>query len=185
MKNRILTRPRKHPGTKEARLLLEQYGRDLHICERCHSDIEGMHIHHKNGNPYDNILTNLVIVCSKCHRKIHGIIDWIDELDLVEESGIVDEDKGIRNEKPDKNLISVNVEELDPIIKAEIFQQLVFPEPVQIIRPKHHWSKFLGYQCRQCEYFRAFKSKCEIFSEKAGETDRACNRFKHRGETVY
>ena len=30
-----------------------------------------LHIHHKNGNDKDNRWSNLVLLCSSCHRKRH------------------------------------------------------------------------------------------------------------------
>lgn len=38
---------------------IKEYGRDLSI-------------HHINGNIKDNSITNLAIICSECHRAIHG-----------------------------------------------------------------------------------------------------------------
>lgn len=65
---------RKHPGTKDARLLLETHNIPLHICQDC--GMEGkMQIHHKDGNPYNNDLTNLKVLCQACHQIAHHFSD--------------------------------------------------------------------------------------------------------------
>jgi hypothetical protein len=175
---------RKHPGTKEARRVLYDHGRDLGTCGRCGTNQRRMHIHHKNSNPYDNNLTNLQVVCAACHRKIHGIIeeatDWIDEAEIDGDNGIIDDDFEVVDEKPDRNLISIRIEDLTLEQKESLFQQTTFPEPTQVIRPKHHYSRFLGYQCRQCMYFRVFKHQCDLWKEKVDELDHTCQKFTDR-----
>jgi hypothetical protein len=61
-----------HPGTKEARQLLEQAGRNLNVCDSCGSTFR-VAVHHRNGNPFDNGLENLQILCADCHSAIHHI----------------------------------------------------------------------------------------------------------------
>ena len=69
-----------HPGTKEARLILEQDGRNFLFCESC--GIESpTSIHHVDGNPFNNTLENLKILCQMCHARTHGI----DEAELIDE----------------------------------------------------------------------------------------------------
>lgn len=46
-------------------------GFSLEKCELCGST-KSIHVHHINGNIYDNSLSNLMIVCSKCHAKFHN-----------------------------------------------------------------------------------------------------------------
>lgn len=183
-KHRILKwKHRKHPGTKIARKILSQHGRRFDKCERCGSDPCRTHIHHKNGNPYDNRIQNLIIVCGSCHRKIHGIVDpycdYIDEAEFIDdEFGVVDDEYGVIDDKPDKTLIVVELDE-----KGIDLYQVHFPEAQKIVRPKHFYSRFKGYQCRHCQHFRPFKEKCEFWSQKTTEDDKVCAEFKFRGES--
>ena len=39
-------------------------------CAICGAD-EGLHIHHKNKNPKNNVMSNLILLCGVCHKKIH------------------------------------------------------------------------------------------------------------------
>lgn len=41
-------------------------------CERCLSR-EKIMVHHKDGNRYNNVLSNLETLCRSCHAKEHGI----------------------------------------------------------------------------------------------------------------
>jgi 5-methylcytosine-specific restriction endonuclease McrA len=43
-----------------------------HKCSKCGKK-EELQVHHKDGNRNNNVLSNLQIVCSECHRKIHGM----------------------------------------------------------------------------------------------------------------
>lgn len=49
-----------------------------YICTSCKVDLSSMkkllHVHHKNGEKSDNLLSNLVVLCADCHRKepFHG-----------------------------------------------------------------------------------------------------------------
>jgi hypothetical protein len=44
-------------------------------CNRCKKSFKQMKVrpilHHKNLNPKDNRITNMILVCSNCHDKIH------------------------------------------------------------------------------------------------------------------
>jgi len=42
-------------------------------CEKCHRSFEGIkpHIHHKDGNPKNNKMTNLKVLCPNCHSSAH------------------------------------------------------------------------------------------------------------------
>jgi len=73
-------RRRFHPGTKKAREILRMHGRSLERCELC-GRYGAMHIHHKDGNPYNNNIENLAVLCSSCHRKVHNLME-------TEEDGI-------------------------------------------------------------------------------------------------
>lgn len=41
-------------------------------CRRCGSDGTGtmLHIHHRDGNPLNNVLQNLQVLCAKCHKHV-------------------------------------------------------------------------------------------------------------------
>ena len=73
-RGRTLCKPKAHfhPGTKEARQLLEQAGRNLNVCDSCGSTFR-VAVHHRNGNPYDNGLENLQILCADCHASVHHV----------------------------------------------------------------------------------------------------------------
>ena len=47
--------------------ILAKFGNKCAIC----SKDEGLHIHHKDRNPSNNQLDNLIVLCSICHKKIH------------------------------------------------------------------------------------------------------------------
>lgn len=75
---------RPHPGTDEARRVLVREGRSLDICEACGAADVRPAVHHRNGNPYDNRIENLVVLCRACHMGEHGpadgagVIGWSD-----------------------------------------------------------------------------------------------------------
>ena len=41
-----------------------------HECSICGAK-EGLHIHHKDHNPKNNKINNLIVLCGVCHKKIH------------------------------------------------------------------------------------------------------------------
>ena len=41
-----------------------------HKCAVCNQN-EGLHIHHKDHNPSNNQLGNLIVLCGVCHKKFH------------------------------------------------------------------------------------------------------------------
>jgi len=49
------------------RILRSTLGEKCHIC----GATRNLLIHHKDENPDNNVLSNLTVVCKKCHRKIH------------------------------------------------------------------------------------------------------------------
>ena len=65
--------PRRKPIPKslERKVLLRSKGK----CEICGLDFEKegvkAHIHHIDGNPKHNVLSNLIVVCPNCHSKLH------------------------------------------------------------------------------------------------------------------
>lgn len=43
--------------------------RDRFRCQWCHSRItQGSEVHHRDGNPHNHALDNLILLCQKCHR---------------------------------------------------------------------------------------------------------------------
>lgn len=50
--------------------ILKKYGKKKDKCQLCGSK-ERIHIHHIDGNPKNNFIGNLGIVCSYCHAAIH------------------------------------------------------------------------------------------------------------------
>jgi hypothetical protein len=51
--------------TKEA--IFNKFDNRCVICNAA----EGLHIHHKDQNPKNNFLANLMVLCNVCHKKIH------------------------------------------------------------------------------------------------------------------
>ena len=79
-KKSILKKRPIHPGTKKAREILRMHGRSLERCDLC-GRYGVMHVHHKDGNPYNNNIENLAVLCPSCHRKVHNLME-------TEEDGI-------------------------------------------------------------------------------------------------
>jgi len=78
----------RRPPTAKYKLILQSSGRNLERCEKCgnsytHATIQ---IHHMDGNPWNNNLDNLAVLCNICHEKIHG----------VDEAGVIDEKTLVR-----------------------------------------------------------------------------------------
>ena len=48
-------------------IIFNKFGNECIICRRT----EGLHIHHKDHNPSNNKLDNLLLLCGVCHKKIH------------------------------------------------------------------------------------------------------------------
>jgi 5-methylcytosine-specific restriction endonuclease McrA len=63
--------PRRKPVSQSARtkVLVRAKGK----CEKCAHSLEDVkpHIHHRDGNPKNNKLSNLQVLCPNCHSKIH------------------------------------------------------------------------------------------------------------------
>ena len=59
------------PQGIKTNVLLRSRGR----CERCHKDVVGRRLkpryHHKDGNPFHNTESNVVLLCNDCHDKVH------------------------------------------------------------------------------------------------------------------
>jgi hypothetical protein len=65
-------------GTGEDPILIpsvfeQALDRSMGACERCGRSLHGRyHIHHKDMNPYNNELSNLLVLCPNCHYEIEG-----------------------------------------------------------------------------------------------------------------
>jgi len=69
--NKAVMIPKTHrPQAKEYYRILRQANRNLCVCELCGSDYH-ITVHHKDGNPHNNRLENLQVVCWNCHLVYH------------------------------------------------------------------------------------------------------------------
>ncbi len=179
----------KHPGTREARIILKQYGRDLTQCERCGAVGPEIHVHHKDQNPYNNKIENLIILCSRCHSSIHGYLYRNPDLVVEDNFDVIDEEKEIPTvPEMDKSTLTIKipVDELNPS-QSNPDERITSNQTIKLRRieqPKHFDSIFKGYQCRQCLYFLAFKDRCEISHGSFRGTNKACKSFVERGHPV-
>jgi hypothetical protein len=101
---------RDHPETDEARRVLEQAGRRLDGCQDCASMSSSLAVHHIDGNPYNNAVENLAVLCPQCHLSRHGpaeeegVVSWYegairDRQSIHEESEIEEEKRKSRSVK--------------------------------------------------------------------------------------
>lgn len=77
------TPKKQHPGTYDARKILERLGWNLNCCQNCGSYQPPIQVHHNNRNPHDNRPENLRVLCSDCH--------YLEHHELEEEGVILDE----------------------------------------------------------------------------------------------
>jgi len=54
-------------NTEEKEAIFSKFNNKCAIC----SKVEGLHIHHKDKNPRNNRIDNLIVLCGVCHKKIH------------------------------------------------------------------------------------------------------------------
>ena len=185
-KKRIIKRLYKHPGTREARLILKQHGRNLSQCERCEDDQSICHVHHKDGNPYNNHIENLIVLCKKCHAKAHGLSEDEEFTEDFLEFGVIEEDEDVPEVREiDKSVMTVELPEdmfENPSVeipqKVSESSQATFPKPAK--KPRHLCSQFLGYQCRHCRNYRPFRFWCDIHQETRNEMDKTCSHLELR-----
>jgi hypothetical protein len=85
--------------------ILKRAGKNVCVCEVCGSDLQ-ITIHHKDGNPFNNEIKNLQVLCWSCHllsheptdepihHELEGTKQDIDPLDAEETRrflGVIDE----------------------------------------------------------------------------------------------
>lgn len=61
-----------HPKWQKKRLRVFQ--RDKWRCKECGDTETTLHVHHKSYTkkyPWNELMRNLITLCSKCHKKIH------------------------------------------------------------------------------------------------------------------
>jgi len=69
-----LDEPKRAPVSKALKLeILRDYDNKCFICKKNSKDVL-MHIHHKDGNPKNNSLDNLIPLCAKCHAESKNVI---------------------------------------------------------------------------------------------------------------
>ena len=77
-----VTRPKNHrPPAETYWEILKAAGKNVCVCELCNSDYR-ITIHHKDGNPYNNDLNNLQILCWNCHKLFHNSSDETEHHEL-------------------------------------------------------------------------------------------------------
>jgi len=105
-KSQTIARPKTHrPRPEVYWKILKRAGRNLCVCELDNSDYH-ITVHHKDGNPYNNDLTNLQVLCWHCHSLLHdpseeGIhhelegtkqdVDPLDDAEVRRFLGIIDD----------------------------------------------------------------------------------------------
>jgi hypothetical protein len=52
---------------EEREMILNKFENKCVVCGK----EEGLHIHHKDGNPENNRMDNILVLCGVCHKKIH------------------------------------------------------------------------------------------------------------------
>ncbi len=58
---------RKSMPLNEKEMILSKFNNQCAVCIQT----EGLHIHHKDHNPSNNKMENLVVLCGVCHKKTH------------------------------------------------------------------------------------------------------------------
>lgn len=69
--------PSKLSRERSARHVAAEAKSDVAECEMCGST-KRLHVHHRDENPLNNALDNLLKVCVRCHMRIHGP-HWSDD----------------------------------------------------------------------------------------------------------
>lgn len=108
-RNRTVARPVSHrPRPSVYYSILKKAGKNVCVCELCGSDYK-ITVHHKDGNPFNNKLKNLQVLCWHCHLLFHNPV----------EAGIHDELEGTKadldplNDKETRKFLGIIDEEKD------------------------------------------------------------------------
>ena len=64
---KINKKKRESISEADKEIIFNKFGNKCAIC----NITEGLHIHHKDYNPSNNKLDNLIVLCGICHKKIH------------------------------------------------------------------------------------------------------------------
>ncbi|MCH8004275.1 MAG: HNH endonuclease [Nanoarchaeota archaeon] len=52
---------------QDKEIIFKKFNNKCSVCNKA----EGLHIHHKDKNPKNNRMDNLIVLCGVCHKKIH------------------------------------------------------------------------------------------------------------------
>lgn len=75
------------PKNEHQEKFWEHHDRDAYRCPDCgrresHPDVEWLEVHHRDRDPFNGALSNLVALCRHCHHIRHGnspptgLLDW-------------------------------------------------------------------------------------------------------------
>lgn len=82
LRGKTTTRPKTHrPPAETYWQILKDAGRNLCVCELCNSDYR-ITVHHKDGNPHNNSVGNLQVLCWNCHLLFHNSTDEAEHHEL-------------------------------------------------------------------------------------------------------
>lgn len=71
----------------------DKYDPETHACVGCGSRSRSLEVHHIDGNPYNDAMTNLEARCRACHKRVHRREAIHDRLaDMRAEAGALGDD---------------------------------------------------------------------------------------------
>lgn len=166
----------KHPGTQDARKVLSFHGRNLNACQNCGKRNVNIAVHHKDGNPYNNGIENLQVLCLACHGRIHrlepGVVYEANEITDEFDTSIAKPYKSAQNSS-----VSVRLEELPEHIRFQLESES--SEKKGVMKPPQvKKSQYYGLQCRLCSFYRSFKKRCEQKNEEVSAFQSKCEYFE-------
>lgn len=75
--------------------MIKKKKKKLFVCDDCGCEGYGFHLHHRNGDHYDNDPKNLQILCPYCHGKISSDqrfeTNHVDALDMITNRFLLEE----------------------------------------------------------------------------------------------